>query len=301
MGDKTAVSHYELYGEDNAYDDPEFIHIEDLDTRSRLYEWQIKPHVHSHMFQCLFIQSGTADIGLDQAVKQVRGPCLITIPAGTVHGFSFEPETAGWVLTVSQQVLIDSRYRESFELLTPLFEKPLNIELEHDEKESQFLGVLLAKMHHEFQWTDIGRTFMLEWLLRVLLMSLRRQVQLNPSSGADKHSGAFAAFRQLVEEHYDQHWPVSHYAQLLALSPASLNRLCQRLTGKGACKLIHERLALEAKRHLMYTSATVSVIAYELGFGDPAYFGRFFKRVVGQTPKAYRDLKQATVIKARSA
>jgi AraC family transcriptional activator of pobA len=46
-----------------------------------------------------------------------------------------------------------------------------------------------------------------------------------------------------------------------------------------------DRLALEAQRMLIYSSAPVSLIAYELCFSDPAYFfSRFFKRRIGTTP-----------------
>jgi len=45
---------------------------------------------------------------------------------------------------------------------------------------------------------------------------------------------------------------------------------------------------LAAKRNLVYTSMTVSVVSHTLGFSDPAYFTRFFKREVGVSPKEFR-------------
>ena len=79
----------------------------------------------------------------------------------------------------------------------------------------------------------------------------------------------------------------------LALSQARLNRLCKSFAGKGAGELIQDRLALEAQRHLIYTSASASMIAYELGFQDPAYFSRFFKRRTGMAPRRFREAKMA--------
>ena len=45
---------------------------------------------------------------------------------------------------------------------------------------------------------------------------------------------------------------------------------------------------MEAKRQLHYTSSPVSEIAYALGFEDPAYFTRFFSRLTGESPRAFR-------------
>jgi AraC family transcriptional activator of pobA len=46
---------------------------------------------------------------------------------------------------------------------------------------------------------------------------------------------------------------------------------------------------LEAKRSLIYTSMTVAQVADALGFADPAYFSRFFKRLSGLSPSDFRD------------
>jgi AraC family transcriptional activator of pobA len=57
--------------------------------------------------------------------------------------------------------------------------------------------------------------------------------------------------------------------------------------------MTQERLMLEACRKLTYVPAGVAGIAYELGFQDPAYFSRLFKKLVGMTPKEYRFRSQA--------
>jgi AraC family transcriptional activator of pobA len=51
---------------------------------------------------------------------------------------------------------------------------------------------------------------------------------------------------------------------------------------------VQNRLMLEARRKLTYVPASVSQIAYELGFNDPAYFCRVFKRHNGVTPSEFR-------------
>jgi AraC-like DNA-binding protein len=48
------------------------------------------------------------------------------------------------------------------------------------------------------------------------------------------------------------------------------------------------RMLVEAERQLRYTAMSVSQVAYYLGFEDPAYFSRFFRRRTGLPPKSFR-------------
>jgi AraC family transcriptional activator of pobA len=92
----------------------------------------------------------------------------------------------------------------------------------------------------------------------------------------------------LVETHYQKHWPVKRYARQLALSESSLNRICRNLTGGTAFDIVQQRLALEARRRLVYVAGSVAAIAAELGFKDTAYFCRFFRRHTGVSPSEFR-------------
>ena len=98
----------------------------------------------------------------------------------------------------------------------------------------------------------------------------------------------------LVEAHFLAHWPLSRYASHLGLSAERLNRLVRAETGRSALALVHERLAREACRRIVYIAAPISRLADELGFADPAYFCRFFKRRTGQSPRAYRAAQGAS-------
>ena len=67
------------------------------------------------------------------------------------------------------------------------------------------------------------------------------------------------------------------------------------MTGVQTCALpilLHQRLAREATRRLVHVAMPVSQLAFELGFDDPAYFCRFFKRQTGLSPRAYRERAQ---------
>jgi AraC family transcriptional activator of pobA len=97
-----------------------------------------------------------------------------------------------------------------------------------------------------------------------------------------------ARFQALIDDHYRQVHRVAGYARLLAVTPGHLNDLIKAATGQTASALIEARLLLEAKRLLAHSDAPAAEIAAHLGFPDPSYFGRFFRRHVGRSPGAFR-------------
>ena len=104
-----------------------------------------------------------------------------------------------------------------------------------------------------------------------------------------RYTGQFLAS---VEAHFLAHWSVAQYAQHLGLSTAHLNRLVRAASGRGAQAMVHERLTREACRRLLYVAAPAASLAWELGFNDPAYFSRFFKRQTGMSPQKWREAQQ---------
>lgn len=83
---------------------------------------------------------------------------------------------------------------------------------------------------------------------------------------------------------------VKFMASELNLSARYLSDLLKQETGKTALEHIHISLLIEAKKLLLSTTNTVSETAYMLGFENPPYFSRLFKKEVGLTPTEYRDL-----------
>jgi len=284
------IPHFALYGEHTPLADAELIHLELIETRSRPHDWHIAPHTHSGMFQVLFLLGGTVRAGVDGADWVCAGPMVITIHPGVVHGFAFSEHAHGFVLTLDQRALAGDRSGQHGGMFTPLFLQPLRIPL---AAAAGRLEALLQQLLIEFSAPRQGHDVMLDWLARsVLLLVLRQHTQHQQQSSADQGGRAgfdtFGHFRDLLEAHYLEQWHVARYAACLHMTESRLNRMCLRLGGKSAFDMTQQRLMLEARRKLMYLPGSVASIAYELGFQDPAYFSRTFKRETGMTPKAYR-------------
>lgn len=95
-------------------------------------------------------------------------------------------------------------------------------------------------------------------------------------------------FAERLEHDYPRHHDVAHYAAALGVPAAALSRALVAVTGRATKELIVERVMTEAMRLLRFTDRTVGEIAYAVGYDDPLYFSRAFKRYAGRAPQAYR-------------
>jgi AraC family transcriptional activator of pobA len=292
MHRKADIPQFALYGESaSAATGNELVHIELIETRSRLYDWEIANHTHSGLFQILFLLGGHVSASIDTEIWDCTGPSVITIHPAVVHGFHFSTEAYGYVLTVDQSILSGESVDGGMDIFSGLFLQPLALDLGAAPETLRKIEALLQQMLLEFSEPLRGHTLMLDWLTRCVLLLLLRQHADRHQADLSGHADfeLFSRLRASVEENYKEQWSAARHAAVLNVTESRLNRLCLKLSGKSAFDLQQQRLMLEARRRLTYVPASIASIAYELGFQDPAYFSRAFKRATGMTPKAFRE------------
>src|SRR5574344_1890601 len=239
------------------------LHIESIVSRSRMYAWEIDAHLHHGLHQVLWVWQGSVHALLDGTRMQAAGPVALLIPPGVAHAFRFTPTT---------------------------------LSLPRHEGSTHRQHILWQMLHAEAQQPSTASTGPVQlWLTRCVLWHLAqwRARCDGPPRTQGRHT-LYTRWLVLVEKHYAEHWPITRYASQLGLSAERLNRLVRAETGHSAQHVVHARLVREACRLLMHVQAPVSQLAFDLGFGDPAYFSRFFKRHTGQTPAAYRHSATTT-------
>ena len=96
-------------------------------------------------------------------------------------------------------------------------------------------------------------------------------------------------FRDLLETNYTKLKSVNDYAQLILISKKRLGQATAKILGKTPKGIINDRILLEAKRLLVHTHLSIKEIGQELGFEDPAYFVRYFKKNTETTPVEFRE------------
>jgi AraC family transcriptional activator of pobA len=288
---RRSIPSFSLYGEQPlAAGQTDGVHIEDIQSRSRKYFWKIATHRHARFSQCVLVTTGPVTVTLDEARAELTGPAVMIIPAGTVHSFRFRAETRGYVLTVDLDRLLGVMTTVHHSPIEKLFSTPRAVDLGTDLSVAGRIEQLLDRLGNEFKQPESSLAPVGSWLACSVLWILARKVttEVAPELGSGHDLVLLRRFRLLIESYYLRHWRVPRYARRLAVSETSLNRLCRRLAGSTAFDLIQQRLALEARRRLVYVAGSVGGIGAELGFKDPAYFSRFFRRHSGLSPNEFR-------------
>ncbi|SDH34002.1 helix-turn-helix domain-containing protein [Chitinophaga filiformis] len=102
----------------------------------------------------------------------------------------------------------------------------------------------------------------------------------------------FIEFKLVVETHLTEQLSVNTIADKLALTTNSLYRIVKEYSGVSPKDFFTNRLMIEAKRKLLYSPRSVKELAYELGFNDPDYFSRFFKKCTGKSVSEFLEAQQ---------
>jgi AraC-like DNA-binding protein len=145
--------------------------------------------------------------------------------------------------------------------------------------------------------TDLLRTH-----VQLLLQYARRVFANHEAATTQQNFGPLTErFLILLEEYVDallaRHsglrlQSAADFANTLAVTPDHLGAVLRNETGQSTQTHIHTRLVMAAKLLLKSSGFTIAEIAYQLGFEDPAYFARVFKKIAGQTPGQYRSAGQ---------
>ncbi|MDO5659102.1 MAG: helix-turn-helix domain-containing protein [Paracoccus sp. (in: a-proteobacteria)] len=150
------------------------------------------------------------------------------------------------------------------------------------------LSELIGTISDEHSSPGTDTEDVLHHALAMLFILISR---LTGITGALPHAGPrrlVDSFINLVEQHMRSHWRLQDYATRLRVTPDQLAGAVQRVTGRTPLSLIHARLHAEARQMLEGSGLQIAQIALHLGFDDPAYFSRFFKRIGGKSPRQHR-------------
>lgn len=289
-GDARVTPTFWLYEEATAHDETEadFVHIETVSSRAGLHNWEIRPHRHVHLCQFLLIRRGGGRLLAEGREATFRAPAVISVPSSLVHGFCFDADSEGHVLTVSNRFLDQATGRGAGPIVGPSALIASEVELDH---EWTMLNAAFEVLAGELPWRRPGRERAAAACLELILTALGRRAGREDERRRG-NAGTMALahrFRVLVQAHATDGWTAPQYARALGVSVERLNRACRIALDRSPIQLVHDRIIAEAKSSLIYTGLTVQEIGVALGFSDPAYFTRFFSLRAGCSPTEFRS------------
>lgn len=172
-------------------------------------------------------------------------------------------------------------------LLNPLNQQKISFSQSAARRLQDIFRILLSLL----QSSDSDQELILAYL-NSLLTEINAAYFACCKKPADDKLEKFIGFKVFVENNFVDHPTITQIAQELAVSTDTLYHIVKQYSGSSPKEFITHRLILEARRRLHYRQhITVKELAFELGFNDPDYFSRLFKKITGKTvANFFKDL-----------
>lgn len=244
---------------------------------------------------CLTSGSGVHDI--DLYAHPYNAPAAFVLSPGQVHRIEHEGRPEGFIVFFSPSIFSYESEFNDLILDTCVFDSETACPVIPLDAET--LGRFMANfelLYSEAQLAEPDTSIVVSSYLRVLITYIhraKRKKQLDQIEMRDQSYLLFRSFKIAVEKNFRSEHSVQAYAGLLNTHPKGLNRASRIYGNRTASEIIHDRLLLEARRNLAFEPITIKELGYELGFDDPAYFTRFFKKRTGISPKEFRQTSRS--------
>lgn len=260
----------------------ETIFVEPLDSYMRLHGWDGVAMQRLDLLHIVVVGRATATVLLDGKADALSPGDVLIVPPEVSFGLSCDHSVEGYVVALSldpandlgllsETVATSLDSGEAITLRAQSTRETINAFDRLYTEACGSCGELTLSVHAA--------------LCLAIDASLQRERPEPDSGGA---AAVVAAFCALVERDFRQQRPLNDYCAALDTTERALRRATQKQTGQTPLQLVHARCVLEAMRLLRYTNVSVAMVGQSLGFDDPAYFNRFFKKAVGESPRAWR-------------
>ena len=250
-------------------------------------------HIHS-FYQIIWFQHGTGIHYVDFKEYPIADNTLFFISPGQIHYFDESDNVKGIIIHFNESFLSDEGSSENVFLKYNVFNAFDAVPYyEVTSGDTPRLEYIVKEMQLE---TRNAKAFAhkdyLKYLVKMFLIYVQRIGKRGigiPLCINNSSNRTFVRFRQILEHHYRQLHTVKEYASRLNVSTKTLTNCVYESSHNTPLKIINERIILEAKRQLLHSDLKIKEIAFYLGFEDPSYFVKFFKRQTGYLPAEFRE------------
>lgn len=262
------------------------------------------PHVHA-FYEILWFQEGTGHHTIDFVDYEVRPGTLFFLAPGQIHNYDCcisetgDCKYKGLAIKMCTDFMRDEESVDQTMMKYNSFYTFDTAPYYHiDEETADELRGIVRQMEEESErYGEFGNIEVLKSLLCIFLVKIQRKgkqdVNIHLSSIKPSHQ-LFVQFRRMVEKEYRRLHTVQEYAERLNVAVRTLNKSVNECSDKSPLAFINDRILLEAKRLIRYSPKMIKEIAFDLGFEDPSYFVKLFKRQTGYLPSDFREMDKVT-------
>lgn len=265
------------------------------DLKDHFSGWSVLESPHKFNFQLLVRHfSGSAKFKIDMLEYDLKEPTnLIKIMAGQILMIEQMSDDFDGVVVIMSNSFVESMLVYMNNAL------PFNVAtrsncVKHLSNEAIDLSEMFLKAIHQvlMNQTNPHLDKVLQHVLMAIFYSsdeIRYQLE-NESGGYTSADALSKEFMKLVKDNFRSERQLRFYSDKLCITPRYLSRVVKECTGSSAADWIERYVVLEARALLKSTNMTIQQISDELNFPSQTFFGKYFKRRVGMSPKAYRRL-----------
>lgn len=250
------------------------------------------PYPHRHdFFHIVWVERGTGYHIIDEIKHEVRPGTLFFMAPGQIHDFQISDDAEGFTINFSSEFFALQLQDKNMLRQIPIYDSENAIQAlytggaDSDDFRRIFEAIRDEYENEAFRAQDMIRSY----LFVLLVKASRLAVPSSCSDAGHRSRLLFRRFQQVLEENFASTQEPADYASLLRTTERALNDAARRCAGSTTAQLIRERVILEAKRLLAHSRAQVALVGAQLGFDDPAYFSRCFKKHTGRTPIEFRQ------------
>lgn len=237
------------------------------------------------------VESGRGSHAVDFVEHPLQPRTLLWVRAGQVQQWRMNATLRGPIVLIADRALAPSIARGQVDMhLLDLDAWPTHALLSRDK--FQAATEAIGRLHGEldrFGGGELDAALVWHSLLLVLLGLARELRSSQPLPLQTNEARIHRMFARELESRFTTRISVQELAARIGYSESTLSRACVAMTGRTAKALLDRRIALEAKRLLIHSAASVAQISHQLGFSEATNFVKFFVRTEGTTPQRFRD------------
>ena len=234
--------------------------------------------------------AGQCSFKLNLKRHEVKSPAILTLmPGQIIENIEYSPDFEGHAIVLSKRFIDMLNIPMWQQQYIALYDKPINrIFSDYTQQVSLFIVMLRSAA------SDVENPYRLqviENLIRALFYGGISKFHKMESDSVSYKNSIVERYIELVQTHYREERIIGFYADKLCITPRYLSKLVKEYTGRSAGEWIENYVILEARAMLQSSDMTIQQIASSLNFPNQSFFGKYFKRAMGLSPKQYRHMK----------